>query len=168
VVIAVRPLRVSEGRPFLLNPRRQKSTATRRVFCYSRTFVLANKERELADDAERRVNAWIGQGVTIAGRISSTQGLRIDGRVDGTIDVAQHELVLGPGSDVKANVTAKSILIGGALVGNVVATERLQIQATGSVQGDVIAPRLILLEGAVLLGKVDVEGGRIRGDKAAS
>jgi cytoskeletal protein CcmA (bactofilin family) len=122
----------------------------------------------LADVDERRVNAWIGQGVTIAGRINSTQGLRIDGRVDGTIDVPQHELVLGPGSDVKANVTAKSILIGGALVGSVTATERLQIQATGSVQGDVIAPRLILLEGAVLLGKVDVEGGRTRGDKAAS
>ena len=122
----------------------------------------------MADDAERRVNAWIGQGVTIAGRISSTQGLRIDGHVDGTIDVPQHELVLGPGSDVKANVTARSILIGGALVGSVIATERLQIQATGSVKGDVIAPRLILLEGAVLLGKVDVEGGRTRGDKAPS
>jgi cytoskeletal protein CcmA (bactofilin family) len=122
----------------------------------------------LADVAERRVNAWIGQGVTIAGRISSMQDLRIDGRVDGTIDVPQHELVLGPGSEVKANVTAKSALIGGALVGNVIATERLQIQSTGSVTGDVIARRLILLDGAVLLGKVDVEGTRTRGDKPAS
>ena len=121
-----------------------------------------------ADVDERRVNAWIGQGVTIAGRISSTQGLRIDGRVDGTIDVPQHELVLGTGSQVNANVTAKSVLIGGALVGNVVATERLQIQPTGSVHGDVVAPRLIVLEGAVMLGKIDVEGTRTRRDKTTS
>ena len=121
------------------------------------------RKRALAEATERRVNAWIGQGVTIDGSISSGQDLRIDGRVTGTIDVPQHELVLGAGADVKANITAKSILIAGSVVGDVIATERLQLQATGSIQGDVVAPRLIVLDGAILSGKINVDGTRTRG-----
>ena len=112
--------------------------------------------------AERRTNAWIGR-VTIEGRVTSTQDLRIDGHVAGTIDVAEHELVLGRGSEVRGNVIAKSALIAGTVVGDVTATERIQLQATGSVQGDVHAPRLSVLEGAVLQGKVDVAGTRSSG-----
>jgi cytoskeletal protein CcmA (bactofilin family) len=104
------------------------------------------------------VNAWIGQRVTIEGRIRSAQDLRIDGRVDGTIEVPQHEVVLGAGADVKASVSARSVLVGGTLTGDVTATERLQIQATGSVEGNVTAPRLIVLDGAILRGKVNAEG----------
>jgi cytoskeletal protein CcmA (bactofilin family) len=110
------------------------------------------------DTAERRTNAWIGQGVTIEGRVTSTQDLRIDGHVKGAIDVAQHELVLGRGSEVRGNVAAKSALIAGTVVGDVTASERIQVQETGSVQGDVRAPRLNVLDGAVLHGKVEVEG----------
>ena len=112
---------------------------------------------------ERRTTAWIGQGVSIDGRVTSTQDLRIDGHVKGTIDVAQHELVLGRGSEVRGNVAAKSALIAGTVVGDVTATERIQLQATGSVQGDVRAPRLSVLDGAVLEGKVDVAGTRSSG-----
>ena len=112
------------------------------------------------DTAERRTNAWIGQGVTIEGRVTSTQDIRIDGQVEGAIDVAEHELVLGRGSEVKGNVAAKSALIAGTVVGNVTATERIQVQATGSVQGDVRAPRLSVLDGGVLQGKAEVAGTR--------
>ena len=113
--------------------------------------------------AERRTTAWIGQGVTIEGRVTSTQDLRIDGHVKGTIDVAQHELVLGRGSEVRGNVAAKSALIAGTVVGDVTATERIQVQATGSVQGDVHAPRLSVLDGGVVHGKVDAAGTRSSG-----
>jgi cytoskeletal protein CcmA (bactofilin family) len=107
---------------------------------------------------ERRVTAWIGQSVTIEGRISSAQDLQIDGHVNGAIEVGQHELVLGEHAEVKANLTARSILISGTVTGDVVATDRLQIGATGQVEGDVTAPRLIMVDGAVLRGKVHVEG----------
>ena len=112
---------------------------------------------------ERRANAWIGQGVTIDGSISSGQDLRIDGRVKGTIDVPQHELVLGAGAEANANITAKSVLVAGAIVGDVTVTERLQLQATGSIVGNVVAPRLIVLDGATLQGKINAEGTRTRG-----
>ena len=112
---------------------------------------------------ERRQIAWIGQGVTVEGKIVSNQDIRIDGHVSGTIEVGEHELLLGPGSELKANVNARSVLIGGHVEGDVTATERVQIQPTGVLLGDVVAPRLIIQDGGVLRGKADVAGTRAPG-----
>jgi cytoskeletal protein CcmA (bactofilin family) len=109
---------------------------------------------------ERRATAWIGQSVVIEGRITSSQDLRIDGRVEGTIEVGDHLLTVGSGAAVKANLVARSILISGAVVGNVTATERLDLKATGSVEGDISTPRLVMVEGAMVKGKVDASGNR--------
>jgi cytoskeletal protein CcmA (bactofilin family) len=110
------------------------------------------------DADERRTSAWIGQGVVIEGRISSSQDLRIDGTVEGTIEVGNHALTVGPRAEVKANLTAKSILIGGSVVGNVTATVRVDLQATASVEGDISSPRLLMADGAVVRGKVSAGG----------
>lgn len=112
---------------------------------------------------ERRQVAWIGQGVTIDGRITSNQDIRIDGRVQGTIEVGQHELVLGAGAELKGNVDARSVMVGGKLEGNVTTTERIQIQSTGVLLGDVVTPRLIIQDGGLLRGKADVAGTRAAG-----
>ena len=66
-----------------------------------------------------------------------------------------------PGS-VKANLVAKSILISGAVIGNVTATDRLDLQATGSVEGDIRSPRLVVADGAIIKGRVDTGGNRPR------
>jgi cytoskeletal protein CcmA (bactofilin family) len=109
---------------------------------------------------ERRTTAWIGQGVVIEGRITSAQDLRIDGTVEGTIEVGSHGLIIGTGAAVKANLIAKSILISGTVTGNVTATDRVDLQATGVVSGDINSPRLVVVEGAVIKGKVDAGGNR--------
>jgi len=113
--------------------------------------------------SERRQIAWIGQGVTIDGKIVSNQDIRIDGHVSGSIEVGQHELVLGAGSELKANVNARAVLIGGKVEGDVTVTERIQIQSTGVLLGDVVAPRLIIQDGGMLRGKADVAGTRASG-----
>ena len=110
--------------------------------------------------SERRQVAWIGQGVTIEGKITSNQDIRIDGRVQGSIDAGQFELVLGPGSELKGGVNARSVLVGGKLEGDVTVGERLQIQSTGTLLGDIVAPRLVIQDGGVLVGKADVAGAR--------
>lgn len=110
--------------------------------------------------AERRQVAWIGQGVTVEGKIVSNQDIRIDGHVQGQIEVGQHELVLGQGAELKANVNARTVLVAGTLEGNVNAAERVQIQATGVLLGDLVAPRLIIQDGGVLRGKAVVAGAR--------
>jgi cytoskeletal protein CcmA (bactofilin family) len=117
---------------------------------------------------ERRQIAWIGQSVRVEGRIVASQDIRIDGHVEGDIEVGQHELVLGPGSELKANVNARTVLVGGRLEGDVTATERIQIQSTGVLLGDVVAPRLIIQDGGMLRGKADVAGTRQAKPAAAS
>ena len=111
---------------------------------------------------ERRATAWIGQGVVIEGRITSSQDLRIDGRVEGTIEVGDHTLMVGARAEVKANLVAKSIVISGTVIGNVTATDRLDLQATGSVEGDMSSPRLVMVDGAVVNGRVDASGNRAK------
>jgi cytoskeletal protein CcmA (bactofilin family) len=111
---------------------------------------------------ERRATAWIGQSVVIEGRITSSQDLRIDGKVEGAIEVGDHLLTVGAGAAVKANLVARSILISGSVIGNVTATERLDLKATGSVEGDISAPRLVMVEGAFVKGKVDASGTRAK------
>ena len=109
---------------------------------------------------ERRVTAWIGQGVIIEGKIRSAQDLRIDGKVDGEIEVGDHGLIIGSGAAVKTNLVARSIVISGAVNGNVTASERIDLHPSGSVSGDITSPRLVVADGAVINGKVNAGKSR--------
>src|SRR3954468_21942776 len=109
---------------------------------------------------ERRVTAWIGQGVVVEGRITSAQDLRIDGKVDGTIEVGNHGLIIGAGAAIKADLVARTILISGAVIGNITASERVDLHATGAVDGDINSPRLIMADGAFVNGTVDAGAAR--------
>lgn len=109
---------------------------------------------------ERREVAWIGRSVRIEGKVVSEEDLTIDGTVDGSIELGSHSLSIGAAASVSADLFAKSITISGAVTGNVRALERIDLRATGSVTGDVTAPRLIMADGAVVAGNVDVAGNR--------
>ena len=104
---------------------------------------------------EQRVG-WIGSSLRIKGAIVSTENLTIDGDMEGTIDVGGHTLTIGPGARVRADLAAKVITISGAVTGNVMATERLELRASGSVVGDLTAPCLLMADGAQLAGRVNV------------
>jgi cytoskeletal protein CcmA (bactofilin family) len=109
---------------------------------------------------ERRMAAWIGTALRIEGRIVSDQDLTIDGQVEGTIEVGDHNLVIGAGAAVKADLIAKTITISGAVTGDVTASERVLLQPSASVDGDIATPRLRMADGATIKGKVDARGGR--------
>ena len=104
---------------------------------------------------ERRKVAWVGPGVRIEGKLISTEDLVIDGRVDGSIEVSDHHLSIGPDGTVSANLSARRITISGAVTGNVKAGERVDLHATGSVTGDIDAPRCVIADGAFIAGRVD-------------
>jgi cytoskeletal protein CcmA (bactofilin family) len=108
--------------------------------------------------SERRVVAWIGKSVRIEGKVISEEDLTIDGHVDGSIELGNHSLSIGPAAAISADLFAKNITISGTVKGNVRALERIDLEATGSVEGDVTSPRLKMAEGAVVAGKVDVAG----------
>jgi cytoskeletal protein CcmA (bactofilin family) len=116
---------------------------------------MANEISSKAVVDERRMSAWIGTALVVQGKVISTQDLTIDGKVEGTIELGDHGLTIGSGAEIKADLVAQSITISGAVTGNVTATAVVDLRATGSVDGDITTPRLVMADGAIIKGKVD-------------
>jgi cytoskeletal protein CcmA (bactofilin family) len=116
---------------------------------------MANEISSKAAVDERRMSAWIGTALVVHGKVISTQDLTIDGKVEGTIELGDHGLTIGSGAEIKADLVAQSITISGAVTGNVTATAVVDLRATGSVDGDITTPRLVMADGAIIKGKVD-------------
>jgi cytoskeletal protein CcmA (bactofilin family) len=104
------------------------------------------------------MSAWVGKALLIQGKIISTENLTIDGRVEGTIELGDHSLTIGNGASVEADLAAQVIIISGAVTGDVKATVKVDLQANATVHGDIVSPLLVMAEGAVVTGKVDVAG----------
>ena len=100
--------------------------------------------------------ANIGKSITIKGDLSGNEDLVVEGNVEGRIELPNNQLTIGSNGNVKADISAKSVVVVGKVSGNVVGMERIQIEATGSVQGDVKTPRLVVQEGATLNGSVEM------------
>jgi cytoskeletal protein CcmA (bactofilin family) len=103
---------------------------------------------------ERRVTAWIGRALRIEGRIVSEENLTLDGYIEGTIEVGNHNLTIGSGATVKADLTARTIAVAGTVNGSLTAAERIDLRGTATVFGDISTPRLVMDDGAVVKGKV--------------
>jgi cytoskeletal protein CcmA (bactofilin family) len=116
---------------------------------------MANEISSKAAVDERRISAWIGTALIVQGKVISSQDLTIDGKVEGTIELGDHGLTIGSGAEIKADLVAQTITISGAVTGNVTATSVVDLRATGSVDGDITTPRLVMADGAVIKGKVD-------------
>jgi len=116
---------------------------------------MANEVSSKAVVDERRMSAWIGTALVVQGKVISTQDLTIDGKVEGTIELGDHGLTIGSGAEIKADLVAQTITISGAVTGNVTATAVVDLRATGSVDGDITTPRLVMADGAIIKGKVD-------------
>jgi len=121
-----------------------------------REQVLPEAKQIPAD--ERRMAAWIGKSLFVQGKIVSTEDLTIHGGVEGTIELGNHSLTIGDGASIKADLVAQTINISGTVTGNVMATIKVEVKATASVTGDITAPLLIVADGAVIIGTVDVAG----------
>jgi cytoskeletal protein CcmA (bactofilin family) len=104
--------------------------------------------------------ANIGKSISIKGDLSGNEDLVVEGSVEGRIELPNNQLTIGANGNVKADISAKSVVVVGKVAGNVTGVERVQIEATGSVQGDVRTPRLVVQEGATLNGSVEMGPAR--------
>ncbi|MCG8589692.1 MAG: polymer-forming cytoskeletal protein [Proteobacteria bacterium] len=100
--------------------------------------------------------ANIGKSISIKGDLSGEEDLSIDGKVEGRVDLPSHQLTIGETGQVEAEISAKRVVVIGRVAGNVNATERIEIQGTGIVEGDIRSPRLVVAEGAVINGAIDM------------
>ncbi len=108
----------------------------------------------------------IGKSVVIKGELSGSEDLTIEGHVDGKIELRENILTIGPNGKIKAQLFAKAVIVLGEVTGNVTASEKVDIRDNGSVDGDIVAPRVAIAEGAHFRGSVDMQRGAKPGAQA--
>jgi len=104
---------------------------------------------------EKLVN--IGQSIQIKGELTGNEDLTIEGKVDGKIFLKDHNLTVGSNGKITADVHAKNVTVVGEVVGNITADDKVEVAETGSMKGDVVAPRVVLADGARFKGSIDME-----------
>lgn len=105
---------------------------------------------------ERRIAAWIGASLVIKGDLTSSEDMTVAGHVRGDVAVSDHSLTISPEGRVSGNIAARSVTVHGEVSGTIAAIQRVEVSATGTVDGDITAPRMVVAEGAVLRGRVDI------------
>lgn len=114
-------------------------------------------------------NTVIGQSILISGKLTGDEDLTVQGRVEGELTLTK-TLIVEPSGVVKANVAVKNAIISGVVVGNINATESVELTREGRMVGDIRAPRVIIVDGASFRGRVDmgdVEPGRLPAERPA-
>jgi cytoskeletal protein CcmA (bactofilin family) len=95
----------------------------------------------------------IGTGMRVVGDITADGVVKIEGTVVGTVR-ALRQVLVGKGGEVEGDVISREAIIGGEVRGSIRADERIEIQSTSVVHGDVAAKRLLVQEGGEINGVV--------------
>ncbi len=108
----------------------------------------------VARDAADKLVMNLGKSVMIKGELSGSEDLTLYGRMEGSVKLPEFTLTIGPDADIRAEISARTVVIMGGVTGNVVAGEKVEIRSTGSVTGDIASPRLAIQDGGCMRGKV--------------
>ena len=107
--------------------------------------------------------ATIGPSIYIKGDLAGEEDLVIEGRVEGRVDLKQHNVTIGKNGRVRADVFGRVVNVEGEVDGNVFAQEQAVLRQSGAVRGNITAPRVTLEDGSRFKGSIDMEpkdGGR--------
>jgi cytoskeletal protein CcmA (bactofilin family) len=115
------------------------------------TMPTRNLEPELP-----RGTATIGKSVLIKGQIIGREDLVIDGEIEGTVELQEHRLTIGPNGRLKASVVARDIVVLGMIQGNVEATDKIEIKKDARLVGDIKTARIQIDDGAYFKGSIDI------------
>jgi cytoskeletal protein CcmA (bactofilin family) len=108
-----------------------------------------------APDASRGVAA-IGKSVIIKGQILSREDLYLDGEMEGTVEVPDHRLTIGPHAKLQAGIRAREVVVLGSVNGNVEASEKIDIRKDAKLAGDIKTGGIIIEDGAYFKGSIDI------------
>ena len=104
-------------------------------------------------------NSVIGENSVFEGRFYVSGSILIEGKFDGEIKTEDH-LTVGATGKVKTDIYARRVTIGGTLIGNITASEEVDLLANGKVLGNVITPKLNVEDGVLIQGMVTISGGQ--------
>jgi cytoskeletal protein CcmA (bactofilin family) len=116
----------------------------------------------------RDVQAHLGQGSRVEGKLTFEGSVRIDGHIEGEIS-AQDTVIIGEGAELTAQVHANTVVVQGRLTGDITARKRVELKAPATVVGNISTPSLVVSEGVVFEGHCTMGGAAAsrteRGDK---
>ena len=117
--------------------------------------------------AEREVAASecatvIGNDVVIKGEITVEKGLRVDGCIEGAV-TTKGKVHVGKSGNLSAEVNGGTVVVEGKVKGNITALDRVTLEATSNVFGDLTANKLVVNEGATIVGKVNIGPDAVKG-----
>jgi len=98
-----------------------------------------------------KVDTLVGNKTVFEGKLHAYGGIRIDGTVKGEIE-CQGVLVVGNAGKIEANITSDSAIVGGEVIGNITAKDRLEIISQGRVVGDIATSHLVIADGVIFEG----------------
>jgi cytoskeletal protein CcmA (bactofilin family) len=101
--------------------------------------------------------AVIGASIEIDGTLKGDEDLVVEGRIKGTVVLKQNTLTVGSQGRLDAEIFAHSILVDGTVHGDLYASERISIRKTARIQGNILAPRISLDDGATFRGSIDMD-----------
>lgn len=104
-----------------------------------------------------RVSAVIGATIKIKGEIEGDENLIIEGKVEGTVNLGSKHVTVGQSGAVYANINAQVVKVEGEVKGDMTGKEKVIISKTGKVQGNIVAPRVTLEDGAKFKGSIDMD-----------
>ena len=110
--------------------------------------------RSIEPDAPR--SAAIGKSVIVKGQLFSREDLYIDGEIEGSVEMQEHRLTVGPNGKLMASVKAKEIVVLGTIHGNVEAGEKIEIRKDAKLVGDIKTVRIVIEDGAYFKGSIDI------------
>lgn len=98
----------------------------------------------------------IGKSVVIRGELTGSEDLYLDGEIEGTINLRDHKMVIGPNGRIKAAITAREIVVHGKVEGNIGGSDRVELKRASTVHGDISTHRIVIEDGALFKGAVDI------------
>jgi cytoskeletal protein CcmA (bactofilin family) len=110
-----------------------------------------------ADEAAAPQLSVLGKSLVFKGELTANEDLLIQGRVDGSITHTASTLTIGAHGDVKADITARRVIVQGKLEGDIRASESVVVEVSANVRGNIVAPRVTLKDGAKFRGSIDME-----------
>ncbi len=130
--------------------------------------TVKESSRPAASFSERADVGHIGKSVVIRGELTGNEDLYLDGDIQGTIDLRDHKLVIGPNGKIKATITARDLVVHGKVEGNVTGSERVELKKSCSLVGDISTQRIVIEDGAYFKGAIDIKENAPRKAMAAS
>src|SRR5437764_4992995 len=99
--------------------------------------TVPDKEPSKPSDSHRSDVGHIGKSVQIKGELTGSEDLYLDGSIEGTVDLRDHSLIIGPNGKIKASITARDLVVHGRVEGNITATGRVELRKSCTLIGDV-------------------------------